>query len=369
QTFNLNASGSGTLTWYDQPSGGTALGTGASFTTPVVNSTTTFYVANEVSQPPGYVGPASYNFGTGGMHNNTSTQYLEFTVYQPCTLVAGDVNSGGTGTRTFTLWDSNGNQISQYPVNVTSGVQTVSLNIPLQPGSYRIGGTQMNLYRNNSGPAYPYNYNGIVSITGSSAGSGYYYYLYNWQIQPQPCASPRTPVVAYIGIPNMALNLPMDTVCQVDGPVTLSGGSPAGGTYSGTGVSNGVFDPTVSGTGTFTITYTYNDTVNGCSGSTTSVIDVETCAGISSAASGVTMAVFPNPATTALTVDLSFGQTEDFVEVSVVNTLGQQMYSTLLNNPGSSARVDINTEDWARGMYLLKVRTSSGTQVRKIETR
>ena len=46
--------------------------------------------------------------------------------------------------------------------------------------------------------------------------------------------------------------------CVTDPPVTLSSSSP-GGTWSGTGITNtstGVFDPSVSGTGTFTITYT-----------------------------------------------------------------------------------------------------------------
>jgi hypothetical protein len=41
----LHASASvGTLAWYDAPSGGTQLGTGANFTTPVIPTTTTYYV-------------------------------------------------------------------------------------------------------------------------------------------------------------------------------------------------------------------------------------------------------------------------------------------------------------------------------------
>ena len=45
--------------------------------------------------------------------------------------------------------------------------------------------------------------------------------------------------------------------------------SPAGGTFSGTGItdaSNGTFDPAVAGAGTHTITYTYTDG-NGCTNS------------------------------------------------------------------------------------------------------
>ncbi len=54
-------------------------------------------------------------------------------------------------------------------------------------------------------------------------------------------------------------------VCLNANPITLSGATPSGGTYSGTGVSNGVFTPINAGAGTHSITYTYNDG-NGCSG-------------------------------------------------------------------------------------------------------
>lgn len=47
-----------------------------------------------------------------------------------------------------------------------------------------------------------------------------------------------------------------EPLCQNVTPISLSGGSPAGGTYSGTGVQNGIFDPSVAGSGTHIIGYT-----------------------------------------------------------------------------------------------------------------
>jgi hypothetical protein len=47
--------------------------------------------------------------------------------------------------------------------------------------------------------------------------------------------------------------------CVDSGPITLSGAKPPGGTYSGTGVSDGIFDPEETGTGTFEINYDYED--------------------------------------------------------------------------------------------------------------
>ena len=46
-----------------------------------------------------------------------------------------------------------------------------------------------------------------------------------------------------------------------------------GGIYSGTGVNNGQFDPSLSGTGVFNITYNFTD-INGCSNSETKSITV-----------------------------------------------------------------------------------------------
>ncbi|MEM7659456.1 MAG: hypothetical protein AAF399_25280, partial [Bacteroidota bacterium] len=63
-------------------------------------------------------------------------------------------------------------------------------------------------------------------------------------------------------------------VCENDPAFPLSGGSPTGGVYSGTGVSGGQFDPAVAGAGTFTITYIYTDATVCLSDTATSTITV-----------------------------------------------------------------------------------------------
>ncbi|MCX6291204.1 MAG: T9SS type A sorting domain-containing protein [Bacteroidetes bacterium] len=68
------------------------------------------------------------------------------------------------------------------------------------------------------------------------------------------------------------------SVCTTDSAFTLSGGNPAGGIYSGTGVTNGIFDPAVSGSGTFNITYSFTN-ANGCTNTVVSAINVSTCSG------------------------------------------------------------------------------------------
>ncbi len=66
--------------------------------------------------------------------------------------------------------------------------------------------------------------------------------------------------------------------CTTDAAFALSGGSPAGGTYSGTGVSGGQFNPATAGVGTFVISYSFTN-ANGCSASATQNISVANCGG------------------------------------------------------------------------------------------
>ncbi|MDD3875834.1 MAG: gliding motility-associated C-terminal domain-containing protein [Bacteroidales bacterium] len=61
-------------------------------------------------------------------------------------------------------------------------------------------------------------------------------------------------------------------LCENASPMTLTGGTPVGGTYTGPGVSNNQFNPTVAGDGTHTITYTIS--VLGCTNSSTNTIKV-----------------------------------------------------------------------------------------------
>ena len=64
-----------------------------------------------------------------------------------------------------------------------------------------------------------------------------------------------------------------NAVCEDVEAFALTGGTPAGGDYAGTGVENGMFDPAVAGPGTHTIIYSYTD-ANGCTNTATASITV-----------------------------------------------------------------------------------------------
>jgi PKD repeat protein len=67
---------------------------------------------------------------------------------------------------------------------------------------------------------------------------------------------------------------PFASVLNTAPAFPLTGGSPAGGTYSGAGVTGNTFNPAI-GVGTYAITYSYTD-INGCANSATQGITVTT---------------------------------------------------------------------------------------------
>lgn len=62
-------------------------------------------------------------------------------------------------------------------------------------------------------------------------------------------------------------------MCFDASALTLTSGTPAGGVYSGTGVSGGIFDPAVAGVGVHMIYYSYTD-INNCSGMDSASMEV-----------------------------------------------------------------------------------------------
>jgi len=83
-----------------------------------------------------------------------------------------------------------------------------------------------------------------------------------------------------------------DSVITTNSPVNLTGGSPAGGTYSGSGVWNNIFYPDSANSGNNTITYSYADS-NGCSSSVSKIFRVVT--GVENTVVSQ-LQLYPNPA-------------------------------------------------------------------------
>ena len=75
------------------------------------------------------------------------------------------------------------------------------------------------------------------------------------------CSSQDTSIITVHTLPSVSFS-PLSPVCQNTGPVTLTGGNPAGGIYNGTGVGSGKFYSGIAGPGQHTIVYTYSNNFN-----------------------------------------------------------------------------------------------------------
>ena len=227
-TLSATSNG-GALSWYDLPSAGTLLGTGANYTTPFISSTTTYYV-EEATTNGGMNGNTGQPYHTGASlysGGNGTNGGIDFNVLVASTLVSVKVYTNTAGTREIQLKNSSGTVINSLSINIPVDSTVITLNFPLAVGTgYRLttngtvnttsfGGAAPVLQRSNAGVVYPYGIAGLINLTngwtGTTTSSTAYYYFYDWVVTQPPvvCTSPRIPVIATIGsvgIDNVTIN-------------------------------------------------------------------------------------------------------------------------------------------------------------------
>jgi hypothetical protein len=146
-----------------------------------------------------------------------------------------------------------------------------------------------------------------------------------------------------------------DSICIQVGTVVLPIGSPVGGTYTGTGVSGTDFDASISGVGTFTITYTYADSA-GCSSIATTDITVNACVGlgIDEQVANLT-SIYPNPVVDQLTINANDNQIET---IKIVDALGR----TISSFTNVSGTIQVSATNYASGVYFVIAQNGANYQ-------
>jgi|694.fasta_scaffold11082_6 hypothetical protein len=248
QSVTLTANGNN-LSWYDVPTGGTALGTGTSFTTPVISSPTTYYV-EDVALYPGVISYTGQTDHSGSKYSgNTTSANLEFDVLQPMVLKSVKVYTDSAGERIIEVRNSGNTVVASLNIFIPADTSRINLNFNLPAGTgYSIGtNTAQNqllfgtnnpwLRRSSTGVSYPYEVNGLVSITSSDQGGSWYYYFYDWEVQEESreCTSSRTPIfVDFVtGIQGTALtNMPSVFPNPTEGNLNINLGDVAGDALS-----------------------------------------------------------------------------------------------------------------------------------------
>jgi hypothetical protein len=168
------------------------------------------------------------------------------------------------------------------------------------------------------------------------------------------CSASDAVVLTVNALPTVVFNL-RDTVCQIDPPLTLSA-TPAGGTFSGNGVSGNQFTPSSSLAGSNTITYSFTDG-NGCSASANGSVVVEICNGIENN-DAIAAKVYPIPTNADIMIDLpSLGG--DAV-ISIYAQDGRLVINKTVD-ASSAAEHKVELNEIASGVYTLQVVSGSNS--------
>lgn len=274
-----------TIEWFDDATLLNLVGTGATFTPAVTTGITTYYVT---ASNNGTTNCASAPTLVDVTFNTLPTVSANTSATTVCE--GENVTLTGSGASTYT-WDN----------GVTDGV------------------------------AFAATATTIYTVTGTDVNG---------------CSNADTVTVMVNAAPNVALT-PLPVVCVNAASFTLDQGSPAGGTYSGTGVTGTDFDPATAGVGVYTITYSYTDSL-GCSASATGDIEVDGCINVEEI-NAAQIVLYPNPATTVVTV-----QSEATISEMVLVDLSGVIVARTNEN-------QISVADLASGMYVLSITTEFGT--------
>ena len=181
-------------------------------------------------------------------------------------------------------------------------------------------------------------------ITVSSSG------IYTVSVGVSGCSTSSAPINVVVNTNPIVTFGAINDMCVYNNALVLNQGSPSGGTYSGTGVTAGQFDPATAGTGTFTLTYDYTD-ANGCSGSAESQVLVDECASLEESDLGYI--VYPNPANDLVIVD----NVASDATIEMYDSFGKLVNITV---EMLSEKAHFSVDHLAVGVYQLRI-TTGGT--------
>ncbi|MBC7861769.1 MAG: metallophosphoesterase family protein, partial [Bacteroidia bacterium] len=286
---NVTLGSTGTnVVWYDDAGLTNVVGSGSTFNfSNTIANTYTYYVTQTVSGCTS--APVSVSIGVNPLPvltiSGLASQY--FVSDGPVTLngtplggtfsgtgiIFGNqfdpatAGAGGPYTITYTYTDANG----------CTGTATTTITVNDLPvvdaGTYPavcINAAAITLAGTPAG--------GIFSgpgVTGTTfdpaaAGAGTHTITYSYT-DGNGCTATATTTITVNDLPVVDAGT-YPAVCINAAAITLAG-TPAGGTFSGPGVTGNTFDPATAGAGTHTITYSYTD-ANGCTGTATTTITV-----------------------------------------------------------------------------------------------
>ncbi len=257
-------------------------------------------------------GGGGYSGGAGGKHYNN--------------CISNATRSGGGGGGSF---NAGSNTADSAGVRTGNGLVRITWN--------GAGVTTNQIAGLPSGSTFPVGTTNNTFVTSNSAGS-------------DTCSFTVT-VNDTNATPSIGA-LSQDTICTSSGTITLPAGSPAGGVYSGTGVTGNMFDPAAAEQGNHWIYYT--DT-SGCNHADSVMITVVWCAGLEEQRTVNNIKVTPNPSNGIYQLNAGEGITASY---TVADVTGRIVVSETTFR--RSSEIDITTEE--NGVYIVTLRVANASR-------
>jgi hypothetical protein len=352
-TIMLSGTGGGTRQWYQN---GVAIA-GATNTTYSVTT------------------PGIYNmikFNLNGCKDSAATGKIVVSVPKPTVALGNDTAacvqlilnaqntnanflwSNGLTTQTISVSSSGAYNVVVTDSNNCSGVDTINVTIHPLPtvnlgaDTTKCGGS-ITLNAQNAGANYLWS-NAATTQTIAVTASGVY--SVNVTNPTTTCSKSDTIMVTINALPSVSFSLPtnIDTVCANAGLVSLSGGLPTGGNYSGLGVNAGSFNPLIAGLGNQVLTYTFTNGL-GCSNSNTATINVSACLSLTDNEIDAS-SIYPNPNSGKFTI----ASNSKINKIEIINTTGIKIAN--YNIDRFDAIIDLKPV--AKGFYVVLIYTKNG---------
>jgi hypothetical protein len=409
-TVNLSATPSSgqSISWYAAATGGVALATGNTFTTPVISSTTTYYAAASNGGSISSTGmAASLSTATSGA--GTTNFGLVFDALVPFTLTSVVVYpvsaSSASGSVIIDVIDGSGTVLHTATASVTGSPaaspspHTINLNFNILPGTnYKLrprtmtGISGLLFEPSASAPSgnygYPYIVPGVLSINTSTLTAAptnttrndLYYYFYNWQVSTG-CESARTAVLATVdcnvpitlldfkGEKQGAINkLSWTTSTEINNAGFELQRSTDGTNFGKLGFIN---SKAVNGSSNLPLTYSYNDErpllsngyyrlkqVDKDGKSSYSPIVLIKAGRVSSL---VISSIYPNPVKESLGMTI-LSPINDMVTVLVTDITGKVLLRKQSSVQAGSNNLQLDVKQLAAGSYFVKILCSNGCE-------
>lgn len=339
QSITVNTAGDYTVTL--------AIGT----CTPTTSAIETITVLTSPTAPTISASGAT-TFCDGGTVTLTSSETSGNTWSTGETTQSIDVTTSGSYTVSF----SNGtcSASSAAEVVTVNPIPATPIITPDGPSTFCAGGS-VNLSSSATTGTIQWAPNGetTASIPVNAAGD------YSVTVTENGCSATSAITTVVVNTNPTVTLASFANVCDTLAVFPLSGGSPAGGSYTVNTTAATNFDPGTANIGSNDIVYTFTDG-NGCSGSASATITVDVCVGIEGNEQQA-FVLYPNPTTSV--VYLKGELLNQITAIELQDALGRKVSTLNFNTQQKS----IDLSPYAAGVYTLVIKTGSNESMQKIQ--